>query len=270
MPKVVRQRSAMPVYSPYPTLIRKNPFAALDEPLTPKEKFQRQYLANPMMALLANTAVSWADVLLNDEAPASAEEQLEIADARISAAAAYKVSLAAAQLKAARTNYKLVISQLKARPESRVIAQEAVDAHYSAKQEWLETQQEYLEQDPDVLGMGWETVWNERYDDWFKHATKDIHRDAHGEPEVCRFFNAPGGCRLANGKKCPYKHIAGAVAEPCRFFNSARGCKNGSSCPFSHVQEGPSWRAPPVLVMDCKFFRSPRGCAKGLKCPYKH
>ena len=271
MPKMPRQNHfQMASGAPYPQPQHRNKFAALAEPVTLAEKLRSLMASNPMMAALANVTISWADLLLNDEGPSTMAEKQDIAEACAKAAAAHKIARQQQQTTAARKSYGLLLSQLKSRPESRVVAQEAVDTHYSAKQEWLETQQEYVEQDPDVLGMAWESVWDERYEDWFKHATKDIHRDAHGEPEVCRFFNAPGGCRLPNGKKCPYKHVAGAVAEPCRFFNSPRGCKNGSSCPFSHVQEGPSWRAPPVLVMECKFYRSPRGCAKGLKCPYKH
>lgn len=273
MPKVIRQRVNTPIYSPYPVYSRKNTFAALEDPITPQEKFKQMLATNPMMAALANTTISWADLLLNDEAPVTAAEQLEIDDARSIAAAAYKASMAIAQSKMAHANHKLVMSELKALPEARLVAQENLDTYYSAKQEWLNSQLEYVEEDPDTLGMGWETHWDDRYDDWFKHATKDIHRDASGEPEICRFFNTPGGCHLQNGKKCPYKHVTGSIAEPCRFFNSPRGCKNGSSCPFRHVQEGPSWRTPAAggqTVVDCKFFRSARGCAKGTKCPFKH
>ena len=59
------------------------------------------------------------------------------------------------------------------------------------------------------------------------------HRSGHSdEPEECRFFNSPNGCR--EGTDCPYKHVERALSEiPCRFNGTAPGSKPafGKRCP---------------------------------------
>lgn len=62
---------------------------------------------------------------------------------------------------------------------------------------------------------------------------KEIHLDANGEPEECRFFNSVHGCRA--GASCPYKHIQRAQQEiECRFFKTPRGCRSGAACIYKH------------------------------------
>ena len=205
----------------------------------------RQMLAEDPVhqAMMAGT-MSWADTL--DPEPVPTEEEIaEYRRAQQEHLKRQEREQMLARLEKAKDNYDLVVRQLNRRPIAHQLAQERLDDYYEAKEAWLLTNEEYLESDPDTLGMGWESDWEEKYDEWFKHETKDIHRDANGEPEVCRYFNSPGGCRLADGKKCPYKHVAGAAPEACRFFGTPRGCNKGSSCPFAHpttATTASSWR----------------------------
>jgi len=264
--------------------------------------------ADPIQMALKSGGMSWADTF--DEDPVPTEEEMALYRAAQQEADRKKaVARMEARIARAKEDYDKVVSQLNRRPIAIQLSQERLEEYYEAKEAWLLTNQEYLESDPDELGMLFESYWEERYDEWFRHETKDIHRDANGEPEICRYFSSPGGCRLADGKKCPYKHIAGAAPEPCRFFATPRGCNKGSSCPFAHpttantattwrqasatqasasetqasgnrfsdassVASGGSWtsvkpRQGPSTEI-CRFFKSPRGCNKGSSCPYKH
>jgi hypothetical protein len=286
------------VAKPYASYVpkKKNTFAALEDPIDIDycAKLKELIAADPIIVALQQGTISWADTLKDEEeTPAQLEafrvrqqacqaaRELELKQARIAAIAA-----------TARTNFDAVVVQLNRRPIACAIAQAHLDDYHAAKQAWLETVDDY-DCDPDDFDGDWEQHWTDTYDDWYKHATKDIHRDANGEPEVCRFFNSPGGCRLPDGKKCPYKHVAGVAPEPCKFFNSPRGCNKGAACPFTHASAAPSWRVaggggacgasscnasscsshsrPPLPPrMECKFFKSARGCNKGDACPYKH
>lgn len=256
-------------------------------------------------AMLKGT-LSWADTL--DEPTVTEEDVASWRQAQANAEAERAHKLMLERIENAKANYDMVVRQLNNRRIAIAISQEHLEDYYEAKMAWLLTNEEYVNQDPDELGMAWESHWEERYDEWFRHETKDIHRDENGEPEICRYFSSPGGCKLPDGKKCPYKHVAGAEPEPCRFFNSPRGCNKGSSCPFKHVtvaESAPTWRqshddwrsetasvssfrssandgwtlpktngrpprAPQPRTEECRFFKSRQGCNKGASCPYKH
>ena len=251
---------------------KKNPFTALAEP-EPVPDLWAYLRADPIYMGMQNGTVSWADTLDEEE-----ETPEQIAAFRIKRREYELLAEEAARARTAiafRENYDTVVVELNKRRVTAELVQTEFDEREVDKQAWLETQEDYNSQDPDELGMNWESYWSNTYDDWYKHATKDIHRDANGEPEICRFFSSPGGCNLPNGKKCPYKHVAGAAPEPCRFFSTPRGCNKGSSCPFSHVEA--SWRQPttvgqrpPSPAEGCRFFKSSRGCNKGSSCQYKH
>jgi hypothetical protein len=93
-----------------------------------------------------------------------------------------------------------------------------------------------------------------------------INLDENGEPQECRFFNGPGGCR--DGENCFYKHIERDVSEiPCRFEQSEAGCNPGfgRKCPYKH-----SKIQSPIdyTTITCRFdgHCHPR---EGI-CPYKH
>jgi len=65
---------------------------------------------------------------------------------------------------------------------------------------------------------------------------RKIHLDANGEPEECRFFNSPAGCR--DGEACVYKHTPRALCDiPCRFEATDAGCRpmRGKVCPYKHT-----------------------------------
>jgi hypothetical protein len=64
---------------------------------------------------------------------------------------------------------------------------------------------------------------------------RKIHLDANGQPEECRFFNSPAGCR--DGDQCIYKHTPRALCDiPCRFEATDAGCRpmRGKVCPYKH------------------------------------
>ncbi|XP_052252988.1 uncharacterized protein LOC127859523 isoform X2 [Dreissena polymorpha] len=50
----------------------------------------------------------------------------------------------------------------------------------------------------------------------------------------------------------------------CRFFNAPQGCRNGARCRFIHDND-----APPVVPI-CRFYGLPRGCRYGNHCMYQH
>lgn len=92
-----------------------------------------------------------------------------------------------------------------------------------------------------------------------------IHLDENGEPEECRFFNSPCGCR--DGDACIYKHTERDPATiACRFELTDVGCNPGfgRKCPYMHTKP-----QVPIGEIMCKFnFKcKPR---KGAPCPYKH
>jgi hypothetical protein len=145
-------------------------------------------------------------------------------------------------------------------------AQELLDARTESMWDWIRAQKEYQDMTEEMfeaLGMGWESYWEEKYEAHLAETLPgNLHIDATGMVEICRFFNMPGGCRpKPGGGACPYRHVAGAAQEVCRFFNSPRGCKNGEACPFAHTAPtasanvsggmdfataragGPSWRS---------------------------
>lgn len=93
-----------------------------------------------------------------------------------------------------------------------------------------------------------------------------VKLDENGEPQECRFFNGPGGCR--DGANCIYKHVERNAAEiPCRFEQSAAGCNPGfgRKCPYFHTKVAP---AVDYTQIRCRFDGNcnPR---EGT-CPYMH
>lgn len=93
-----------------------------------------------------------------------------------------------------------------------------------------------------------------------------IKLDENGEPQECRFFNSPCGCR--DGDACFYKHVERDASEiPCRFEQSEVGCNPGfgRKCPYKHskIQETINYS-----TIICRFdgHCHPR---EGT-CPYKH
>ncbi|XP_052246187.1 uncharacterized protein LOC127854996 isoform X3 [Dreissena polymorpha] len=50
----------------------------------------------------------------------------------------------------------------------------------------------------------------------------------------------------------------------CRFFNAPQGCRNGARCRFIHDND-----APPFVPI-CRFYGLPKGCRYGDHCMYQH
>ena len=94
---------------------------------------------------------------------------------------------------------------------------------------------------------------------------KKVKLDENGEPQECRFFNSPAGCR--DGADCVYQHKKRDPSTmPCRFELSPVGCNPGfgRKCPYMHTKEQTATET--VL---CRFD----GRCKpppGATCPYKH
>lgn len=54
-----------------------------------------------------------------------------------------------------------------------------------------------------------------------------------GSPAICKFYNAPGGCR--SGESCRYLHTGDpGPSEGCNFFQRTGWCKFGDACKFVH------------------------------------
>lgn len=54
-----------------------------------------------------------------------------------------------------------------------------------------------------------------------------------GSPVLCKFFNAPGGCR--SGESCRFKHTGEpGPAEGCQFYQRTGWCKYGDACKYVH------------------------------------
>lgn len=150
--------------------------------------------------------------------------------------------------------------------DHQAAAQDLLEARTDSMWDWIRAQKEYQEQTEEefeALGMGWESYWEEKYEAYLAEVLPgNLHRDAAGEVEICRFFSLPGGCRpKPGGGACPYRHVAGAAQEVCRFFNTPRGCRSGDACPYAHTAPasasagggldfaaaragGPAWRLP--------------------------
>lgn len=94
---------------------------------------------------------------------------------------------------------------------------------------------------------------------------KKVKLDENDEPQECRFFNSPAGCR--DGADCVYQHMKRDPATmPCRFELSPVGCNPGfgRKCPYMHTKEPTA-----TETMPCRFD----GRCKpppGATCPYKH
>lgn len=94
---------------------------------------------------------------------------------------------------------------------------------------------------------------------------KKVKLDETGEPQECRFFNSPAGCR--DGADCVYQHKKRDPATmPCRFELSPVGCNPGfgRKCPYMHTKE-PTATETIVCRFDGRCKPPP-----GATCPYKH
>lgn len=94
---------------------------------------------------------------------------------------------------------------------------------------------------------------------------KKVKLDETGEPQECRFFNSPAGCR--DGADCVYQHKKRDPATmPCRFELSPVGCNPGfgRKCPYMHSKE-PTATETIVCRFDGRCKPPP-----GATCPYKH
>jgi len=84
-----------------------------------------------------------------------------------------------------------------------------------------------------VGGLGREMV--RREDEIATAETRSRCSSVASEPEECRFYNSPKGCR--NGDDCPYEHVKRSLCEiRCRFLDTDRGCRpsRGVRCPYKH------------------------------------
>jgi hypothetical protein len=95
---------------------------------------------------------------------------------------------------------------------------------------------------------------------------KRVHLTEDGEPEECRFFNSPAGCR--DGEHCVYQHVTRNPAEmPCRFESSSAGCNPGfgRKCPYMHSKPIVEASEPAMCRFDTRCKPS-----AGKTCPFKH
>lgn len=208
-----------------------NRFAAFvdEEPISQKSVRPRtlaeMMATDPFLVAMNDGGVCWGDIeYVNKKLPVAAQ----IAQLRLWAAEekVWQANIAASRAaRLARIAEPMEESDPEPTAEEKA-ASYAAQVEAAAKQEkWDAVRRHYLETCP--LG--------EFDDDTASIGSHGIHLDENGEPEECRFFNSPAGCR--NGASCPYKHKKRALSEiQCRFMGTDRGCRSGfgKKCPYKH------------------------------------
>lgn len=205
--------------------------------------------ADPIQLALYNGTMSWADCVMLD-APAATQADL---DAFKSASLKFQASAnerAAAKAEALRL------------AEQEAVNAAEMDRKYHiasrASEAWWEINRCTCTWDQiDALTMG-SLVPCPCY--------KRVHLTEDGEPEECRFFNSPAGCR--DGAHCVYKHVARDPSTmPCRFEASAVGCNPGfgRKCPYLHTKQQVAALEPAICRFDGRCRPS-----NGKVCPFKH
>lgn len=189
---------------------KRNIFAAFEEVevVTPNMRFKQQIAADHILsAMLNGTGGSWGDLLLNDEV---------------------STPLSAAEAK----KYQMIRDKAEADKQAALAKQQAEDEEEAAYLKSLWASEDYWAQNHcTCMHFDEPTVGPFECSCFVK-----IHLDANGEPEECRFFNSPSGCR--DGESCFYKHVKRDISEiQCRFETTEVGCNpgHGRKCPYMHL-----------------------------------
>ena len=218
-------------------------------PMTPAEIISAVHAADPVLRALDLGSMSWGDAFMLDE-PEMTLEELE----------AWKASqiiyLAARAERDAETAEarRLVEEAEEAEAETE---RKYMEATWAAEEWWGKNRCVCTHEEVDSLPMGSDVPCL---------CFKRVHLTEDGEPEECKFFNSPSGCR--DGAGCVYRHVERNPAEmPCRFEASAAGCHPafGRTCPYKHLKP----QTGPVEVALCRFDGRCNP-AKGKTCPYRH
>jgi len=221
--------------------------------------YQNWCLTDPIQVALSNGTMSWADTL--DPEPLPTPEE---AAAFSAAQAAYAATVAERRAGAAEEE------RLQAIQDAEESAKAVKDqyAEWASQDYWRANHctcyKDMTYEEFEALSMGELRAMDEGECACYKK----VHLDENGEPEECRFFNSPAGCR--DGADCFYKHIERDPSQmPCRFEASAVGCNPGfgRKCPYMHSK--PQVAAPPPSDVLCRFDGRCHPPA-GSVCPYKH
>ena len=194
---------------------KRNMFAAFEEEevITPTMRFKKLIAADPILtAMLNGTAGSWGDLLTNDEisSPVTATESRRYQEVRAKMEREEKASKE--------------IKEAKQKEEDDEMKDEAayLTSLWASEDYWAQNHCTCMHFDePGQFEC---------------RCFVKIHLDANGEPEECRFFNSPAGCR--DGESCFYKHVKRDISEiPCRFESTEVGCNpgHGRKCPYMHL-----------------------------------
>ncbi len=205
--------------------------------------------ADPIMVALQNGTMSWADCVMMDE-PEPTQEELEAFRA-----ASQKYQAEAATRRAAAQEEERLL-ELKEQEEAEEERKYMI-AGWASEEWWAKNRCTCTWEQIDSLPMGSDVPCL---------CYKRVHLTEDGEPEECRFFNSPAGCR--DGAHCVYKHVERDPSTmPCRFEASAVGCNPGfgRKCPYMHTK-------PQVVAAEPALCRFDGRChpAPGKTCPFKH
>lgn len=202
--------------------------------------------ADPIQVALQNGTMSWADCLMMDEPEPTQEELMAF---RV-ASQKYQEERRAAEREAER----LEMEKLEAEAEED---RKYMIASWASEEWWAKNRCTCTWEMIDSLPMRSDVPCL---------CYKRVHLTEDGEPEECRFFNSPAGCR--DGAHCVYQHVTRDPSTmPCRFEASDVGCNPGfgRTCPYMHTK-------PQVVAAEPAMCRFDGRCnpAPGKKCPFKH
>ncbi len=205
--------------------------------------------ADPILVALQNGTMSWADCVMMDVPEPTEEEMVAFR------AASEKYQAAAADRRAAEVEaQRLEMEKEQAEAEEE---RKYMIAGWASEEWWANNRCTCTWEQIDSLPMGSDVPCL---------CYKRVHLTEDGEPEECRFFNSPAGCR--DGAHCVYQHVTRDPSTmPCRFEAAAVGCNPGfgRKCPYMHSK-------PQVVASEPARCRFDGRChpAPDKTCPFKH